>query len=372
MAMLRHFIVKLMLFILVLPFVLEVTVRVFAPQQLIRLDNIYIPDEGLGRIPAPNLDLIVNTGENDTRYITDDNGFRVGALPPIDPTMRILAMGDSFTVAMQVEHEDSFVGLLESALSAELSQTVAIDNASSANFDLSRYRIQLRRQLSRTPYDLVLVFLYTGNDIMLQIFDHFPANPNPPPTLQLPRDLSRSELENALLRPISNGLEASSHLFTLFKDRASLLLARLGLSRSAVPEVLLRANATDPRWEANGAFMGIMQMDATGYGVPIVFVLLPSRDQVDPAGVQRLAAAYGIAPSEFDSAQPARLLGEAAAQNGVELVDVLPAFREAYQESSPLFGSIDSHLSPAGHQVVAAVINARVLVLLEARTNGSP
>jgi lysophospholipase L1-like esterase len=365
----RSFFVKFLLFILILPFVLEVSVRIFAPQQLIRLDNIYTADEGLGRIPLSNLDMIVNTGERDVRYSTDDKGFRIGTSKDGKPSLRILALGDSFTVAMQVEYEQSFVGLLEASLSTKLAQTVYIDNAASANFDVNGYHIRMNRELERQQYDLVLVFIYMGNDITNSVVEAYPpVYPSPPQTLRMPKNLSRAELTQAILYPINNALETSSHLFILFKDRASAYLARFGLTARYFPEHLLRTNASDQRWEITGQILAAMRDEAKQRNLPIMFVLLPSTFQVDPAYLEWARQAFGITSEEIDIEQPSRLLTAIGQQQQLDMVDLQPAFRKAHDEGAVLFGTVDSHLSPAGHELVLRTIEPHIIELLKLRS----
>jgi len=363
----KRFIIKTALFLLVLPFVLELSVRVFAPQQLIRFDNIYVGDDGLGRVPAANINMILNTGERDVTYITDEHGYRVSASERNTPERRILALGDSFTVAMQVEYEQSFVGILEVSLSEQLGQVVQIDNAASANFDMNGYRLRLERIIDQEAYDLGLVFIYVGNDVVQDVIDNSPANnPAPPPVLRLPRNLSRREIENAIFFPINNTLETSSHLFVLFKDRASALLARLGLSRRSFPDELLRSSANDDRWQTTGNVMAMIQEEANQHNIPIVFVLIPSVYQIDPSYLDWAQQSFNIHREEVDVDQPSRHLMEQAQTHQVDMINLVPVFQRAYEDNVVLFGRVDTHLSPEGHQLVVDNIEAHIRTLLMA------
>src|SRR5207249_3590444 len=86
----------------------EGLVRLVAAQSLILLrPDIWIPADQAGWRHMPNVDLRVNTGEREVRWKTDDQGFRIGANRPQASAMTLVALGDSFVEALQVEDEDT-------------------------------------------------------------------------------------------------------------------------------------------------------------------------------------------------------------------------------------------------------------------------
>lgn len=68
---------------------------------------------------APNLDTRINTGEREVRLLTDAAGHRIGPDPRPEATYRVLALGDSYQAALQVEHEQTFTALLERRLTRD-------------------------------------------------------------------------------------------------------------------------------------------------------------------------------------------------------------------------------------------------------------
>ena len=85
----------------------ELIVRLFLPQSLILpRPDVWYPVAGLGWNRAANLDTKVNFGgAGQVRLITDGEGNRIGANGKVqDPELRILALGDSFVEALQVEY----------------------------------------------------------------------------------------------------------------------------------------------------------------------------------------------------------------------------------------------------------------------------
>src|SRR5436309_2168566 len=84
---------------------LELSLRIFMPQLLIwdtRL--VWEPVAGLGWQRRPNLNIRVNTGEREVQLITDALRHRIGRDPEESPDLRILAVGDSFVEALQVDY----------------------------------------------------------------------------------------------------------------------------------------------------------------------------------------------------------------------------------------------------------------------------
>jgi lysophospholipase L1-like esterase len=365
--MVKRFLVRLLVFAVLAVFVMEGTVRVFAPQQLIRYDAIYVTDDGLGQMPAPDLDVIVNTGERDVLLKTDAYGHRIGAgEQSTAPDIRVLAVGDSFTAALQVDYEQTMTAHLESQLSGDMNKKVQVVNAGNASLDVNGYRIAAARELSREQYDLVVVFIYSGNDFTDRVVESYAPRPLAEQTnLRLPRSLSLRELQNALLYPINNWLEMHSHLFVLLKDRASIFLARLGLSARYFPSELLRENRDDPMWLNTAQILAGLRDDAAGQGTPVIFVLLPTIYQVDQSYIDWAAQAFGVSKDEVDVQQPSRLLSENATRFDLDLIDVLPSFEAAFEAGTTLYGQVDTHLSPEGHELVASAIEAHVQDILE-------
>src|SRR2546426_8262390 len=77
--------------------------------------------------------------------------------------------------------------------------------------------------------------------------------------------------------------------------------------------------------------------------------------------------------SQLDSAaidvdQPSRLLRLALEKQHLTVLDALPAFRRAQSTGTKLYGQVDNHLSPAGHDVLERNLEAAVAATLRGRT----
>jgi hypothetical protein len=270
----------------------------------------------------------------------------------------VLALGDSFTAAIQVAYRNTACGRLERRLSLELGARFRVVNSGVGGWGPSHYLLELRDELARASYRAVLVFVFVGNDVESVRRDSFPpkeATIRHP--FRLPRSPAIAELRDALAYPVNDLLEVRSHAYILVKNRAWFLLMKLGLSARRFPEVLLRSEADAARWATTGEVLRSIQDEAADEDVPVLFVLLPSVCQLD----RRLGAAYaealGVGEADYDLDQPSLLLGRELERQGLTWLDVLPALQAAHAAGERgLFGAVDTHLGPAGHRVVADAV----------------
>jgi hypothetical protein len=349
----------------------ELAVRAIRPQQLIiPRPDIYVAAESLGWKHRPLVATTINTGERTVSFFTDSSGFRVGKRKKgrDDAGKRVLIVGDSFMAAMQVEYEQSVAGLLDSALNIA-PHSVEVLNTAVGGWDPPQYLIQTRRIVRSARIDLALVFVFLGNDIV----DRAPGS-IPPRTpvevhkFRLPRGFSRGELVEAFLYPVNDGLERRSHLFVLAKERLRVTLMRAGLTAAYRPTEVFRSEALSPRWDTTAAVLREIAEAAAVEAVPALFVLVPSSFQVDSAELRNYIRGFRIDPATVDVDQPNRLLASRLGGAGLSLFDPLPAMRSAAARGERLYGSVDPHFSPRGHEVVWELIMPLVsqhLVLAE-------
>ena len=114
--------------------------------------------------------------------------------------------------------------------------------------------------------------------------------------------------------------------------------------------------------------MKMMSDEASQYGVPIVFTLLPSSYQVDTTYLDWARQAFGIKQEDIDIDQPSYLLEAVTQPYQLDVIDLQPPMRKAYAEGDILFGHVDSHLSPKGHEIVATTIEPHIVALLRSRS----
>jgi hypothetical protein len=352
----------------------ESMVRLLLPQQLIiKRPDIWEGVDRVGWAHRPNVRVELNTGERTVLFVTDHEGYRVGRFGRVAGHSRILLLGDSFVEAAQVEYEDSLAGLLESRLSRRLGTPVAIRNTGVGGWDPPQYLLQAKLALSRESFDLMLVVVFLGNDVVHRRTEYFPPRlPTEVHEFRLPRTARYSEIKDAMLYPLNDLLEVRSHLFILLKTRLAVVLMRLGLSADEFPEVFYRSEATSPRWEVTADIIAEIAHLGEQSSTPTLIVLLPTVFQVERETFEEYLRGFGIDRRRVDLEQPDLILGAALRARGLTVVDLLPILREAHERGATLYGTIDRHLSNEGHSVIAQHLEPIVATHLRRRRSASP
>lgn len=329
---------------------LEILVRLLMPQQLIDLrPDVYVSLEGVGHRFRPSLNTIVNPGEGDSVLLTDSKGYRIGRQMDENAASKILAIGDSYLAAIEVDYEKSFCGILEANLSEQ--QSTRLVNTGVPGYNPNHYLIVAKNELGQDDYDMVIVFVFLGNDIEEEKIDSFPPRQGITRfRLRIPQNLTKSEIVDSLFRPINDTFESHSHLFVLFKKSTRVLLARLGLTGYEMPTTIQTSMAQSPAWEVTADIFEDIEQEAAKYDIPTLFVLLPASYQVDDHDREWYLEAFNLDPNSLDIDQPSQLLGAAMEAKGLTFIDVTEVMRK---QNRSLFGEVYNHFSPDGHQVVA-------------------
>lgn len=333
----------------------EMLVRLVVPQQLIAIrPDVYRAVDSLGWAHQPYLNTLINTGERTVSLFTDSSGFRVGSKGRPEGRRRILLLGDSFMAAVQVEYEQSLPGLIERCFESRTGESAAVWNTGVPAWDPPQYYLQAQQALSSSRFDLVLVSVFLGNDIVDERRRLIipPRQPDPRRSLRWPRNMEFDELVSSLLAPINDGLETRSHLFVFFKNRFQTLLMRLRLTAVEVPSEIRRSQATSSRWRFTGDILARIDSLAAKHGTPAAFFLIPSIEQVEPEILELRSKAFGISPDSLDLDQPGQLLSAELERHRLSFVSLLGPLREAQVRGVTLYGKVDMHPSAEGHRVM--------------------
>ena len=333
----------------------ELATRAIVPQQLIVLrSDVWEPADTLGWRTIGNLATSINTGERTVSLFTDDQGFRTGKQGRPKGAKRVLVLGDSFMAALQVEYEHSVPGFLESRLPEHLGEPVEVWNAGVPGWEPSQYLLRAKAVLPSAPFDVVLISLYVGNDVVRRKVDAFERRaPALRHSLRFPRSLDLAELIDAVLYPINDFLEERSHLFVFAKKRAQTVMMKTGITAQYFPSEFLRSQANIPSWAATADICEEIASEARRHGARPIFFLIPAPFQVDSAEFHRFVRGFGIDTSAVDLEQPTARLRDELRERNLEVIDALPPLRRAHQAQGPQYGSVDDHLNQLGNRTVA-------------------
>lgn len=338
----------------------EMLIRVIQPQQLIVLSSeIWRPADVFGWRHQENTTTTVNTGERVVQFRTNRDGHRINASEREtreEYDFRILMLGDSFLEALQVENEETIPELIRATISTRFSKRLRADNTGVAGWGPEHYLLESETFLPRHNYDLGIVFLYVGNDIVTRKWSHFLPKQIASHPWRMPTALTWKEVVNSTLYPLNETLERMSHSYVFVKNSSQKLLAKLGLTAYYFPKIFLKSEARSRRWQITTEICVEIQAIFDNYSTPVIFVLLPSVHEVHSDVFYQYVDYFDVSLSSVDIEQPSRLLFKEFSRRELELIDLLPFLREKGASGTRLYGRVDTHFNQNGHKAVAEAI----------------
>jgi hypothetical protein len=298
-------------------------------------------------------------------------GMRDGehAIEKAPGVFRILVLGDSFIEALQVPFEESFPSMLQRELADRGPARIEVVNASVSGWgtdDELKYLTSYGRQFKP---DLIIVAMTLYNDVSDNLRERFH-------TLR----------DGALVERVSTRASFLDYKVTQAKG----LLA----SHFQIYQVLIRAKrARETRVEAqqlsthvSGLFSASndarmtrgldltrlllhrMQTLAAADGSRVALVLIPLGVQLSDRQFTEYVAhrPAGAGPAQID--WPQQEMKALARRAGVEVIDLLPGFREwAASGGAPLYLTRDGHWDRPGHHLAARIVASDLVRLGLAR-----
>jgi len=161
----------------------ELALRLFHPFP--RYPDLTVPDEKVGYHLKPNTigRSADRMGEYDTEIKTNQDGYRDENHPlqKAKETYRIAFLGDSFTLANQVEEAQSFVRIFESKLNQKLltqgiSQKIECMNFGIGGFDTQQEVLCYETQIRKYKPDMLVLMMYPHNDFIGNVFYRYEKN----------------------------------------------------------------------------------------------------------------------------------------------------------------------------------------------------
>lgn len=298
----------------------------------------------------PNTEGTFQTPEFRTTVRINASGLRGGPVSTGSEVKRVLAVGDSFTLGVQVSEEDTFQARLSAELSARLGQPVEVLNGgvdSHGTFDALR---QVERVSAEIPLDAVVLTFFTGNDLWDDCNHH------------------RRRLQPGPLRPPRPAplLRRVSHLYTWVSvwQASREMAADPRYAHRFREELILFTEDANLPLASRCSAEALQELSAalSDRGLPGIVGLAPPAFAVH---TERLAATFALV--DLDPARAA-VDGPAEAVRAVmpaELaaVDLTGPLRAA-GESSAMYFTFDGHWTAAGHAVVAETYAAPLAEVL--------
>lgn len=312
---------------------------------------------------------------------TNAHGQRDDETPLAKPAgrHRILLLGDSFSVGVNVAQPDIYPQLLERALRERCGPAVEVVNTAVAGWDPFQYARYYEHTGERFEPDQVVVGFFVGNDAYSTSLE---------PGRQLTAVMGRrvhppASTREARLLAARIWLYGHSHLARRWWNRELRVLAPEDFAREPEPRdggrftsgyLGLQASRMGNHRKRNALQTELATRNVDeiarihartrAAGIPLLVVLIPDENQVnaglrdaifaDPRLIEQIFPRRADVPRDprapFDLAMPQRLLAELFAARGIATLDLLPDFLAA---EARLYMN-DSHWNEAGHRLVAA------------------
>ncbi len=276
--------------------------------------------------------------------------------------IRVLALGDSFTLGLQVEEDATWSAQLGKRLSTTMNSPVEVLNAGMVGYGTRQAVARLRELAEPTEADAAILMFYLGNDLrdnlrypLLKqaLREPPPVTPAKPPPVTREWQLSLARVSHlaahtlawAQTRSVSDDFRLVEYRdeMTPFVDSAA-LEGQLGLTSSGLRE-----------------FSRVCK-DA---GIVCMVVLAPPAYAVHSDRLGPTFRAFGLDPAQAKLDAPAKGVTKAAPV-GMPVLDLSSSLR-AVADERKLYLIFDPHWSAEGHKVAAEIMAPPIAKMLQGR-----
>ena len=287
------------------------------------------------------------------------------------PGLRIMCMGDSFTFGWGVDWEQTWCQRLGQYLRNERQiDTTTVSTGYDNGLSPVQYAFSLDNYLSRLKPDLVIASLFMENDVKEAGYIEADGTKG-----QRLRELS---LGDGYLVTEAGAQRGKLYLFAY---QASYLVRLVARAATMISTTILQSNGAtievsndktpyfflsgvpkpdDASYAATLAALVRMRDTLAGKGIRFLVMVIPSNFQVSAHYFGPMAENFGFSPATLAtvmaSGQPQAFLADYFARNGIEFVDLLPAFRQIDRPGNRLYFDIDAHFSVKGNDEAARQI----------------
>ena len=324
--------------------------------------QLFLQDPVVGYRLKPGATARFRTADFDTDIVINSSGTRDREIEPkAADELRIVVLGDSLVLAVQVEQEETFTAVLEKRLNAHRAPGEAryrVINAGIQGYGPVEELAFFEHVASRFEADIVLVGVFVGNDAM-------EANDTGARILPVAEGAvapGASDASDAVKLPSRyplwlRRLTRRSMVLQVTRMRATTLLERFGQVRPIDRALTMYLPELPPEM-ARGLAVSrecIKRIDAIARarGGRTGIVLLPARFQVRDDDYANLRAIVAESGATLVRDAGTKRFQEALAPLGLPMMDPLPVFRRLPQQPE-LFFATTAHLTVRGHEVLAS------------------
>lgn len=309
--------------------------------------SLFMDDDAVGHRLRPGAETQYTTVEFSTHLKINAQGVRDDAdIGPKAPNeRRVVVLGDSLVLSVQVPLAETFEKRLETRLNAaDPAHHWRVINAGVQGYSPIDEYFFYQHVASAFQPDVVLIVAFVGNDAAEAADRESWLDAGHPPKA------AASEAAVTSLRRLTR----ASMVLQIVRLRLDLLKSRFA---SAAPERPLASYLTDAPADIMHGFdvsahaFDLIAKRATADGASTGIVLMPARFQTDDGDYGRLADTVRAAGGVLDRNAATERFKHAVAPLGLPTFDLLPTLA-AQPDRTGLFFQRNVHLTPRGHEVV--------------------
>jgi hypothetical protein len=331
--------------------VFEVALRTWGHSEAApAFQSLFMPDPAIGYRLRPGTQVRFATADFDTRIAINDQGIRDDE--PIGPKApnerRIVVLGDSLVLAVQVDHRQTFCHLLEERLNrAGGPIRYRVINAGVQGYGPVEELLFFRHVARTFQPDLVIATVFVGNDAEEAV--------GSAPRLR-DRPFTETISESTIVR--LRRIVRRSMVLQILRLRVLAVTSRFP-SRGAPPEPPLQSYAENPvpriaeGLRITRECIEAIAADAAAAGARTMVMLMPARFQVNDEDYGNLNEAVNAAGGRLVRDAATARFDAALAPLAIPRFDALGPLRAAGPD---VFFVSTVHLTPRGHEIVAGAL----------------
>jgi lysophospholipase L1-like esterase len=323
--------------------------------------RLFLDDPVIGYRLRPSTAVRFTTADFSTDIAINSAGVRDGELGPKAPDeRRIVVLGDSLVLAVQVPLRQTFCKLMEARLNARSNGLrYRVINAGVQGYGPVEEVLFYERVVAPLDPDLVVLVTFVANDAVEAYEQAFRLHAGGPSIATPQRSLVADRVRHVVRR---------SMVLQIVRQRMDIVRGRFAWGNASRPDLRLLTYATPEPPELTAGFevsrtaVARLAADAARHQAKMAIVLMPARLQLDDDEFERMRGPLLAAGYEMDVDSATTRFKAALQPLGLPILDMLPAFRQAPDPHRVFFDST-VHLTPTGHAIAADAM----LAFLDAR-----
>jgi lysophospholipase L1-like esterase len=324
--------------------------------------TINAPDPELGWSKRKSDSTRKSTGEFDVTFAINSLGLRDDEdLTRAKPagTRRVLVLGDSFVLGYTVDRHDHFVDLVETAFAADGGPepgAIQVLNGGTEGWSTDQELLWLRKEGFSFAPDVVVACFFQ-NDVWWNGQVSYAGTPKP----RLKPDGTVEPIVGAM--PPPRGWLATNSAIGGLLDNLSIgmkhgasMSHRDGALSMEVDQVVSLRNppaAVADCWARTEACLRELKKSCDASGVKLLFLAIPTREEVEPGALDAWCKAVGATREMVDPVSPSQKALALAMKHGIATLDPRPALAAAAKDGAKVYFEKDWHVNPAGSRVLA-------------------